>query len=468
MNDTTQGGESRELVVAKKIAGHLNQMMPEYKAVLPDHISPQAFIRVAQTAIQLNEGLQQCSPRSLIAACTRLAEMGLQPDGVEAALVAFEVNVKRTNPETGLTEWRKERRATPMPMVAGIRDLVRRSGQVKDWKVRIVRKGDKFRHVDGDVESLIHEPEYDDDAPITHVYSIAYLESGELNRHVMTIAAVEKIRRRSRSADKGPWVDHYEEMVKKTCLKQHSKALPKAKDDLNRIRFMGMMRAMDEGEDETRDLPLVDLPQLSAEQAARDRLYAAVDAQVFEDDIAPPASAPMKAQHLQTAPENAGEMHPPAAAPKAPRKPRRTAAERLAEANAPRQPKQPPAPPQAAPARDIQAEADDVMQSGRDLEYERQMTSMPPAPDDDRFPGDPDPDERGGEDPEELAYRDGWHARGKGQTRLPPRTLNSAQEVQAWLEGWDTFQKAVDIGNAPKTQAASDAMLDQMVGKVFA
>jgi len=27
MNDTTHGGESRELVVAKKIAGHLNQMM---------------------------------------------------------------------------------------------------------------------------------------------------------------------------------------------------------------------------------------------------------------------------------------------------------------------------------------------------------------------------------------------------------------------------------------------------------
>lgn len=463
MNDTTQGGESRELVVAKKIAGHLNQMMPEYKAVLPDHISPQAFIRVAQTAIQLNEGLQQCSPRSLIAACTRLAEMGLQPDGVEAALVAFEVNVKRTNPETGLTEWRKERRATPMPMVAGIRDLVRRSGQVKDWKVRIVRKGDKFRHVDGDVESLIHEPEYDDDAPITHVYSIAYLESGELNRHVMTIAAVEKIRRRSRSPDKGPWVDHYDEMVKKTCLKQHSKALPKAKDDLNRIRFMGMMRALDDGEGETRDLPLVDLPQLSAEQAARDRLYAAVDAQVFEDDVAPPASAPIGAAEVV----NAGQQTVQAG-PKAPRKPRRTAAERLAEANAPRQPKQPPAASPAPQARDIQAEVDDVTQSGRDLEYERQMTSIPPAPDNDRFPGDPDPNERSGEDPEELSYRDGWHARSKGQPRVPPRTLNTASDVHAWLEGWDSFQKAVDIGNAPKTQAASDAMLDQMVGKVFA
>lgn len=477
MNDQPQ---SRELVVAKQIAGHLQKMEPEYRAVLPDHITPQEFTRIAQTAIQVNEELQECSQRSLIASCTRLAEMGLVPDGKQAALVAFNVKVKRKNPETGYLVETWEKRAVAMPMVEGLRDLVRRSGQVKNWKARVVRRGDFFEHIDGDEESLVHKPQHDIDEPITHVYSIAYLENGELARHVMPIAAVEKIRKRSKNADKGPWVNDYPEMVIKTCMKQQSKYLPKSKDDMQRERFMGALRALDEADGVEPDrLPAA--PRLSLEQAAGDRLRQAIEAQAFEDeqdgdeDEAKAQALIQRGRELIAEKERSERDAKVAQEAPKPARKRRTAAERLAEANAPRQPKQPSA---AAPAphasngkpRDIQGEVDDVTQSGRDLEFERETAADMAGYDgaqDDIFPGDIPSGEADGEEPEVLAYRDGWHHRSGGRPRVPPTTIKSSLEAECWFKGYDAYKTAVDLGNAPQNQAASEAMLDRMVGQIF-
>lgn len=467
--DTKEPG--RELAIAKQIAGKLQQMEPEYRSVLPAHISPAAFVRVAQTAIQMNEELQECTPKSLLAACTKLAEIGLLPNGEDAAIVAYNVRVKRRGQED---RWEKQAKA--MPMVRGLRDLVRRSGEVKDWKVRLVREGDFFEHLDGDVESLVHRSAYDDEAPITHVYSIAYLENGELSRHVMTIAAVNKIRARSRSKDNGPWVTDYPEMVKKTCLRQHSKALPKAKDDIARERIMGSIRALDEAEDVLQlDRPApAAMPALSMHESARRRLQEAVETSAFdvEAEEVPPAQARHSNGDDRIDAIGADPTPPPAAeAPKQTRK-RRSTAERVAaiheELNKPKE----------APRHDGSPEAaafSKAVPSATNVEFHpgngaRQAENHPASYDDDRFPGDEADysDEQDGEDPEELAYRDGWHARAGGKTRMPPRTLSTAAEAKCWLDGWDSYDRAVKLNNAPKTAEASEAMLDQMVGKVFA
>jgi phage RecT family recombinase len=459
-----QNGESRELTIAKRIGGALQRMQPEYRAVLPAHITPEAFTRVAQTAIGMNEDLQKCTPKSLIAACTKLAEVGLLPDGDEAAIVAYNVKVSRKGEPD---RWEKQAKA--MPMVRGIRNLVRNSGMVKDWKVRLVYSEDKFRHIDGDTELLEHEPAYVEGDRVVKVYSIAYLENGEISRHVMRIDAVDKIRRRSRSADKGPWDTDYEEMVKKTCLRQHSKALPKAKDDLNRQRVVGAIRALDEAEDV---LQLENGAQQHAQleapanmhHAAAKRLAQVAEAAVFDDieDEQQPVETPIAAP----------------AAPKATRK-RRSTSERIADNLAAVNAKQPPA---ASPAPQTAKNGAPPIDEARDMDFERDLKHSqqamdearsgslnPSVPDDDdRFPGDPVPaEEFDGEDPEERAYRDGWHARSKGQTRLPPRDITTREEVAAYLDGWDAYDKAAKINNAPKTAADSEAMLDTMVSKVF-
>jgi recombination protein RecT len=470
MTTDVQNGESRELTIAKRIGGALQRMQPEYRAVLPAHITPEAFTRVAQTAIGMNEDLQKCTPKSLIAACTKLAEVGLLPDGDEAAIVAYNVKVSRKGEPD---RWEKQAKA--MPMVRGIRNLVRNSGMVKDWKVRLVYSQDKFRHIDGDVELLEHEPAYVDGDRVVKVYSIAYLENGEISRHVMRIDAVDAIRRRSRSADKGPWVTDYEEMVKKTCLRQHSKALPKAKDDLNRQRFSGALKAVDDAEDVLQlENGAAHHAQLAApvnmHQAAAKRLAEVAEAAVFDDIEDEPAGNDAVIDEPRSAPAASA---PHAAAPKATRK-RRSTAERIAANIAAVNGKEPPAP---SPAPQTAKNGAPPIDDGRDLEFERQefareqaadMRGHDGTPDDDRFPGDPVPaEEFDGEDPEERAYRDGWHARSKGQTRLPPRDITTREEVAAYLDGWDAYDKAAKLHNAPKTAADSEAMLDEQVNKVF-
>lgn len=434
----------QELTIVQGVRQTLDKMTPELRAVLPAHIEPAAFIRVAQTAIQNNPELQECTTRSLVAACTKLAEIGLQADGVDAALVVYNVKIKTRDGE------RWEKQAKPMPMVAGIRDLVRRSGMVKEWKVRLVYSQDHFRHIDGDVETLEHIPEYVDDDRIVKVYSIAYgLDGSVMSRHVMRIDAVEKIRKRSRSADKGPWVTDYEEMVKKTCLRQHSKALPKAKDDLQRERFMGAIRALDEAEDVlaldrgpvAAALPA---PAMSVQDAARRRLAEAVE------------SSALDAEEERQAPI----VEQPAAAPAAPKpaRKRKTADERLAEANAGAKPKEAPAASPAAQEAITEPPVDDA----RDLTYEREMSENPaPEPEFGRETADQD-------EPEIEAFRDGWRARSTSKTRVPPRTITSQDIAQAWIAGYDALQKTIEIGNAPRDVEASEAMLSRMIDRQFA
>lgn len=468
------------MTVVERVRRDLDRMRPEFRAVLPAHIEPAAFIRVAQTAIQNNPELQECTPRSLMASCTRLAEMGLQADGIDAALMVYNVKVSKKNePE----RWEKQAKA--MPMVAGIRDLVRRSGMVKEWKVRLVYSQDHFRHIDGDVELLEHIPEYVDDDRIVKVYSIAYaLDGSVMSRHVMRIDAVDKIRLRSRSADKGPWVTDYEEMVKKTCLRQHSKALPKAKDDLQRERFMGALRALDDAEDVLAldrgpVVAALPAPEMSVQEAARRRLAAAVDATAMDG----------REEHQAPIAEKAE--------PKTPRK-RKTADERLAEANAGREGNGRPAPnaghtQAAAPSSSTQAHAGQsaspatpakssspkgpieiISQEGVTVDTQELL-----PPDDGRDPAyeaeqreNPEPEfgrETAEQDePEIEAFRDGWRSRAASKTRVPPRTINSQDVAQAWIAGYDAFQKTVDIGNAPKTVDASEAMLSRMIDKQFA
>jgi recombination protein RecT len=434
----------QELTVVQSVRQTLDKMTPEMRAVLPAHIEPAAFIRIAQTAIQNNPELQECTTRSLVASCTRLAEIGLQADGVEAALVVYNVKVKTRDGE------RWEKQAKPMPMVAGIRDLVRRSGMVREWKVRLVYSQDHFRHIDGDVETLEHIPEYVDEDRIVKVYSIAYDNDGRvMSRHVMRIDAVDKIRRRSRSADKGPWVTDYEEMVKKTCLRQHSKALPKAKDDLQRERFMGAIRALDEAEDVlsldrgpvSAALPA---PEMSVQDAARRRLAEAVESSALGGDEERQAPAVEKA------------------APKATRK-RRTADERLAEANAGKQ-----APGRPEPS--VAAVAPSQPDEARDMTYEDEqraaVESENPAPSGFRDQAAAQTDDE--EDPEVQAYRAGWHARFSSKSRVPPRTLDIGAEVECWFAGYDAAQKTVDVGNAPRDQNASEAMLNRAIDRHFA
>jgi recombinational DNA repair protein RecT len=133
-----------------------------------------------------------------------------------------------------LVVYRDKRRgqvAQWMPMVAGIRQKVRNSGEIATWEANVVHEKDQFDFMLGDEPRIHHVPHKGADrGDIVAAYSIATLRSGEKSREVMWIDEIEAVRAGSRAKDSGPWVTHFGEMAKKTVTKRHAKVLPMSSD----------------------------------------------------------------------------------------------------------------------------------------------------------------------------------------------------------------------------------------------
>jgi recombination protein RecT len=189
----------------------------EFKRALPKHIPPERFIRVVLTGIQNNPELLDADRRSLGNACMKAAQDGLLPDGRLGALVIY-----KGKGGTKTVQW--------LPMIAGIRQKVRNSGEIADWNAHVVRENDAFDYEEGDNPHIFHKPAVRGDrGPIIAAYSIAHYRTGEISRELMRIEELDKVRAVSK-AERGPWADWPEEMYRKTVAKRHAKVLPMSSD----------------------------------------------------------------------------------------------------------------------------------------------------------------------------------------------------------------------------------------------
>lgn len=203
---------STQLAPVDQVRNQLTAMTPQFKAALPAHVSPERFVRVVMTAVQMTPALLDADRRTLFASAMRASQMGLLPDGREGAIVTF------------------GKVAQFMPMVAGIMKLVRNSGEISTWSVQAVHENDEFECVFGDDERIVHTRAKTNRGKIIGAYSIVTMKDGEKSREYMDIDEIEGIRKRSRSGNAGPWVSDYSEMSKKTVVRRHSKRLPMSTD----------------------------------------------------------------------------------------------------------------------------------------------------------------------------------------------------------------------------------------------
>lgn len=206
------------------IRQNLTAMAPSFRAALPAHISVEKFTRVAQTAITGNPDLLEADRSTLFAACVRLAQDGLLPDGREAALVIFNAKDRATG------GWTKKVQA--MPMIAGILKKLRQSGEVAKISAQVVYENDEFVVSYGFDEDVTHNPPRLDQPrgkPIG-AYATAILKDGSKLLEVMGLEEIDKVRNVSRSKDKGPWVDWWSEMARKTVMRRLAKRLPMSSD----------------------------------------------------------------------------------------------------------------------------------------------------------------------------------------------------------------------------------------------
>jgi len=104
----------------------------------------------------------------------------------------------------------------------GKREILLRSGMVRDVWCELVYKNDNFKMEAGTDRKLIHEPNaFGERGEIVGGYWCAILQNGEKPFGVMTKAEIDAISQRSESVKAGkssPWVTDYNEMAKKTIL----------------------------------------------------------------------------------------------------------------------------------------------------------------------------------------------------------------------------------------------------------
>ncbi len=187
----------------------------EVGKMLPKMISPDYFVRVALNAAVRRADISECTPESVMACLLECASFGLLPNGRDAHLIPFKDNEKNRKVCTLSLDYK------------GITNIVRRSGEVAYIHADVVHEKDHFDYIFGSGAFLRHKPSNDVDrgAQIA-VYSFVKMSGSSEDFDVMSAEDVEKVRARSKSANKGPWVTDWNEMAKKTIFRRHSKWLP--------------------------------------------------------------------------------------------------------------------------------------------------------------------------------------------------------------------------------------------------
>ena len=201
------------------LAKMLNGMQAEIARALPKHVRPERIMRICQTALRTNPQLNQCSPVSFLGSVMSAAQLGLEPNTPlgHCSLIPFRNH--------GTME------AQLVLEYQGMMELARRSGDVTAIYAFEVMEGDEFSYELGLEPKLHHVPSSDadrEDRPLTHVYGVAKLKSGEPIFTVLTRAQIDKARGRSRAGKSGPWVTDYIAMARKTAIRRLWKWLPKS------------------------------------------------------------------------------------------------------------------------------------------------------------------------------------------------------------------------------------------------
>lgn len=236
---------TREESPIAKLQTMLGARAAEIHAALPDHIAPDKFNRTVVTAATQNPDLLKADRGSLILAAYKCAQDGLLPDGREAAFVTFKENKKTPD------GWETRLVVQYIPMVYGLRKKILQSFEVSSLEAGVVyakelEEGAFFYEV-GMNPPLRHRPSFTlkaedtTDDKIVAAYSIATMKDGTKSFEVMRRFEIDAVRETSQTGatkdrkgnartPKGPWVDWFAEMAKKTVMRRHSKTLPMSGD----------------------------------------------------------------------------------------------------------------------------------------------------------------------------------------------------------------------------------------------
>ncbi|MDY5578329.1 MAG: recombinase RecT [Lachnospiraceae bacterium] len=199
-------------------------MMPEIKKALPTVLTPERFTRIALSALNNTPALQKCTPMSFLAALMNAAQLGLEPNTPlgQAYLIPYK---NKGNLECQFQIGYK-----------GLIDLAYRNGQMQTIQAQCVYENDFFEYEFGLEPKLIHRPAFSDRGELVYFYGIFRTVNGGFGFSVMSKSDMDAYAKNySKAFDSGysPWKTNYEDMAKKTVIKQALKYAP-IKTDFHR------------------------------------------------------------------------------------------------------------------------------------------------------------------------------------------------------------------------------------------
>ena len=243
---------STELVKQDPRIGAIKLQLEKGKALIaqvaPKHLTADRMVRLAMLAVSKQPKLAECSGMSILKSMMVASELGLEPGGAlgHGYLVPYKTNqAKRGEKPIWVTECQ---------FIAGYRGLAklaRNSGEIEIIEAHPVYPGDKFVVRRGTVTEFVHEPDYlgggERTEGATCYYALARYKSGAVQFEVMTRAQIETIMRATQSkGEYGPWLDHFDEQARKTCIRRLAKSLPLESEKFARALEMADVR--DEGD----------------------------------------------------------------------------------------------------------------------------------------------------------------------------------------------------------------------------
>lgn len=196
----------------KTITDLINASLPQIRAALPRHMTPERMARIALTTIKLTPKLLECTPRSLLAAIIESSQLGLE---IDMRGLAF------------IVPYGKE--ATLLIGYKGLIELAIRSGKVSHIDAEVVYEDDEFDYALGLDPKLYHKPSLTrpDASQKKAVYALAKMTDGEPVFIILGQSDIERIKKSSR-AKSGPWFDWEDEMWKKSAIRRLCKRLPQS------------------------------------------------------------------------------------------------------------------------------------------------------------------------------------------------------------------------------------------------
>lgn len=204
----------------KTINDLFEQMKPAIAQAIPKHLTPERLLRIATTSIRTNPKLKVCTPESLLGAVMQCAQLGLEPSILGHAYL---IPYRNKNKESGQFVDECQFQIG----YKGLIELARRTGQISSIMAQAVYEKDEFEYEYGINEKLKHVPADGDRGPVVRYYAYAKFKDGGYSFLVMSRSDIAAHRDKfSKSKAYGPWVDHFDEMAKKTVLKALMKYMP--------------------------------------------------------------------------------------------------------------------------------------------------------------------------------------------------------------------------------------------------